>query len=388
MKTVMVLGVCLGSLFMLSSCGDDSPGNRGPNLPPDTEIVSGPDPGSTGSYLVDIHWQGTDEDGRIEGYEFAWHTGTISCVEFDSVLAWHYTTKTESTFAAAADSCPESGLCQRANTFCIRSIDNDGGVDPEPAYVSFTATTLLPRAQIVYPTEPGQVSTNQPRCVTVRWEGYDDDGEAVEYRWTYKPYGDPPGPGIPYRQDDPTRWTPWSSATEAILPLEENEEISVWSFFVQAKDNAGAVETTFQSGRNHIVINIDPALESKPTVRICCYRGTCGNQGSEIACRTSMNPSQMDVPVYIDVGDTISFRAVFQPGKNASQVEEIAWRVNDSSRPYYWEDATNSSNWCYPPQDDLPFRVEGGIYTVYLWVKDDYCENGSTNFAYMEIVGD
>ena len=387
MKSVMMLVACLAVLLVVSSCGDDGAGNRGPNLPPDTEIVSGPDPGSISSYLVEIHWMGTDEDGTVEGFEFAWHTGTGSCSELDSVLSWHYTTKTESTFAAAADSCPESDLCQRGNTFCIRAVDNDGGIDPEPAYVSFTATTLRPRAQIIYPTEPGQVYTDQPRCVTVRWEGLDDDGEAVEYRWTYKPYGSYPGPGIPYDQDDPTHWTPWSSDTEAVLPLDEDESIYTWSFFVQAKDNAGAVETAFQSGRNHIVINIDPAQESKPKVQVCCNIGPCTAQGSSIACRSSTNPSQMSVPVYIAVGDTICFRAAFQAGRNASRVEEIAWRINDSSPPYYWEDASNSSNWCYPPGDSGPFTVDGGIYTIHLWVKDDYCENGSTNFAYIEIIG-
>jgi hypothetical protein len=60
--------------------------------------------------------------------------------------------------------------------------------------------------------------------------------------------------------------------------------------------------------------------------------------------------------------------------------------MNDSSRPAYWEDATNNSNWYYPPSGET-FTVREGIYTVYLWVKDDYCENGSTNFAYIEIIG-
>jgi hypothetical protein len=385
MRSLMVIAVGIAALFLFSSCGDDGAGSRGPNLPPDTEIVLGPDPGSTGSYLVDISWKGTDEDGTVEGFEFAWHTGTISCGEFDSVLSWQYTTKTDSTFGVIADSCPPSDLCQRANTFCVRAIDDDGGVDPEPAYVSFTATTLLPRARIIYPTEPGQIDTNQPRCVTVRWEGLDDDGEAVEYRSSYKPYNSWPV-GQPPPQWDKTKWTPWSSSTEAILPLEEDESISTWSFYVQAKDNAGAVETVFEPGRNSIVIHIDPALESKPTVEICCHTGPCTEQGSKIACRSSSNPSQMSVPVYVTVGDTVCFRAVFQPGRNATQVEEIAFRVNDSSRPVYWEDATNSSNWYYPPTGET-FTVRGGIYTIYLWVKDNYCEYGSTNSAYIEIIG-
>jgi hypothetical protein len=387
MTRLMVLVTGLTALVIFTSCGSDSGGSRGPNLPPDTEIVSGPEQGSMASYLVDLSWKGTDEDGTVKAFEFAWHTGAISCTDLDSVLLWHYTTKTESTFAVAADSCPEDGgLCRRENTFCVRAIDNDGGIDPEPAALTFIATTQHPRAQIIYPTEPGQTEVNQSRCVTVRWEGLDDDGEAVAYRWTYKPYNSWPGPGIPYPQWDKTHWSPWSAATEAILPLDEDENIDLWSFFVQAEDNAGAIETAFQAGRNHITIHIDPALESKPTVQICCNRGPCTGQGSVIACRSSTNPSQMDVPVYIALGDTVCFRATFQAGSHATQVEEIAFRVNDSSQPYYWEDASSISNWYYPPTGET-FTVGGGIYSIYVWVKDDYCEYGSTNFAYIEIVG-
>jgi hypothetical protein len=386
MKTQTVLILCLGLILVLASCGDEGAGSRGPNLPPDTEIVSGPDSGSVGSYLAELHWVGTDEDGRVTGYEFAWSTGTVSCSEFDSVLEWHYTTKTESVFAAPADSCPGQGLCQRSNTFCVRAIDNDGAVDPEPAYLSFTATTTLPRAQIIYPTEPGQTNTTQPRCVTVRWEGYDDDGEAVEYRSTFKPYDAWPGPGIPYPQWDKTHWTPWSSDTEVVLPLNEDESIYTWSFFVQSKDNAGAIETAFQLGRNHIVIEIDTRMESKPSVELCCHAGACAEKGASIACRSSENPSQMSVPVYITVGDTVAFWARPTPGPSATSVQEIAFQLNDPSQPWYWEDATDYSNRCYPPGSGI-FTVSEGINTIYVWVRDDYCEYGSTNSARMEIIG-
>jgi hypothetical protein len=385
MQTVLIAAIAL--MVFMSSCGNDSTGARGPNLPPDTEIVSGPDSGSTVPYLVEIHWRGTDVDGRVEAFEFAWHKGNISCADLDSVLTWTYTTKTESTFAVTADSCPAPGLCERENTFCVRAIDNDGGIDPEPASVSFTATTLPPRARIIYPTEPGETHTNQPRCVTVRWEGLDDDGEAVLYRSTYKPYDSWPGPGVPYPQWDKTHWTAWSPATEAILPLDEDESIYTWSFFVQARDNAGATETTFQLGRNSIVIQIDPGLENKPSVEICCHRGSCAASGSAIACRSSSNPSQMTVPVYVTLGDTVCFRSTFQPGRNATYVDGIVFRVNNPDPPLYWEDATDASNLYYPPLGD-EFRVREGIYSIYVWVKDDYCENGSSNYAYIEIIGD
>jgi hypothetical protein len=374
-------------LLLLSSCGDEGTGARGPNLPPDTEIVSGPDSGSVVPYLVTLDWMGTDEDGRVVGYEFAWRAGGDSTVPEADADLWHYTTKTESTFAAAADSSTGEGLYLRQNTFFVRAVDNDGGIDPEPAALTFTATTTPPHAQITYPSEPGETSINLSRCVTVRWEGLDDDGEAVDYRYTFKPYGSWPGPGVPYPQNDKTHWSPWSTTTEAVLPLDEDESIYTWSFFVQARDNAGAAETSFQPGRNFLVIAIDPSLENKPSVTICCHRGLCSDNGAEIDCRSSSNPSQMAVPVHLDVGDTVCFRASFQPGKSATSVEGIAFRVNNPERPYYWEDAASTSNLHYPGVYEA-YTVEPGLTAIYVWVKDDYCENGSTNFAYIEIAGD
>ena len=72
--------------------------------------------------------------------------------------------------------------------------------------------------------------------------------------------------------------------------------------------------------------------------------------------------------------------------RNATAVEEIAFNVNDPGQPYYWEDATDPTSWCYPPAGEA-FTVEHGIYTIYLWARDDYCEYGSTNSAYIEIIG-
>jgi hypothetical protein len=387
-RTAVILAVAL--MVVLSSCGDDNTGTRGPNLPPDTEIVSGPDSGSTASYLAEIHWRGLDDDGRVEGFEFAWLKGAISYHDADTtgLIDWQYTTQTESTFAVSADSATGQGLYSRKNTFFLRAIDNDGAVDPEPARLTYTATTVPPRARITYPTAPGQTSTSQPRCVTIRWEGLDDDGEAVSYRWTVKPYGDWPGPGQPYPQWDRTHWTPWSSDTEGVVPLNQDEAIYTWSFFVQARDNAGATETTFEPGRNYIVIQIDPTKESKPWVELCVYSGSCLESGSEIACRSSGNPSGMSVPVYLDVGDTVCFRATFLPGTYATYVDGIAFLVNDPEPPYYMEDASNPSNRHYPPLGDPAFIVGQGIFSIHVWVRDDYCEYGSTNHAYIEIIGD
>ena len=385
MKRQCLVLLAFVTILMVSSCGDDSTGTRGPNMPPDTQIVSGPDSGSTASYRAEIHWTGSDEDGRVDAYEFAWLIGSVA---YDSLgpdpdIDWQYTTKTESTFAARADSSIGGGIYSRQNTFFVRAIDNDGARDPEPARLTYTATTVAPRAHIIYPDLSGQTSTNQPRCVTIRWEGLDEDGEAVAYRSAVVPFLSAPPP-----QWDKTRWTPWSGSTEAILALTEDETIFTWTFYVQALDNAGATETSFQPGRNQLVINIDPAKESKPWVEICAFRGMSSQAGSKIACRSTSNPSQMSVPVHVAIGDTICFIASFLPGTYATYVGGITFRVNDSGRPYYFEDAVRPTNSYYPGVDEPAFEVRPGIYSIYVWVQDDYCEYGSTNYAYIEVIGD
>jgi len=383
MKKQMMLLVGLAVFVCLvSSCGK----NESPNMLPDTTLNSPPSPtaGSSHSYLVEMAWEGEDPDGRVVAYEIAWHDGISYTGMLDS-LAWDRVTVTDSTFVVSADTCPDVGTsCEGSHTFFVRAVDDNGGKDPTPAYVSFTATTIIPHARIIYPPrQPEDIAVTSPTCVKVGWDGTDSDGHVVAYRYAWKPYEELPTHQPPPQRDH--RWSPWTSATEVVttlLPLGDNNP---WSFYVQARDDAGAIENVFQDKRNHILIYIDDTLESKAFVSICASRGSCSGSGASVGCRSTYTPSLMEVPVNVDVGDTLCFRASFLPGHYAKKVTDIAFMVNDPSEPVTWKDATVEANRTYPPNGT--HIVAADMNYIYVWIRDDYCEYGSTAMAYIIING-
>jgi len=374
--------VRLTAVLLITSCGDDGGGTRGPNVPPETEIVSGPEFGSTQTYAATIVWKGTDPDGRVDEFDIAWHQGIVSCGDLDSVLEWNRTTYRESTFATLADSCPEQGLCEGTNTFCVRAVDNEGAIDPDPAFVSFTSTTILPRTEIIYPERgDGQLWINLPGCLTFRWEGTDEDGEVVEYRWSRKGYYEWPGEGEPPPQDSKSMWSDWTADTEATIYL--STQGSPWSIYVQSKDNAGAVETYFGGTKNHMVVQVQND-ENVPSVEVCAYRGPCYGGLTLLDCSSTDDP--LGSAINVSVGDTLCFESTFERGPYAERLTHIAYLINDTGIPGAWKDAGVNSNRFYPPSGQV-YTAREGITTIYVWVKDDYCEFGSTNTAVIMIRG-
>jgi hypothetical protein len=374
--------VCIGFLW---SCGKDE--NHGPNLAPETVLVSAPRQDSQHSYRVDIAWNGTDADGVVNSFEIAWHDGMTYSGSLDE-LDWEPTAAFESTFTVSADTCPAPatpGPCHTGHTFFVRAVDNDGAKDPTPAYVGFDATTSRPRSRITYPPRPGgEFFVTLPTCVKIGWEADDPDGEAVAYRYARKKLSDPP-PGPPPEGD--TRWSPWGADKQVIVTLAETDPDDPWSFYVQAKDNAGAIENSFEDGRNHITIYVDPSLDSRPSISICCVRGACGEIGRpSVGCRSTPDTTFMDVPLSVHIGDTLSFLASASPGQYAKKVERIAFAVNDPTEPGSWKDYTKAANLCYPGNGEI-FIAPPNINTIYVWVRDDYCEYGSVRRAYVKIEG-
>lgn len=361
--------------------------SQGPNLPPDTFILSGPDPGSTQSYHVALAWGGTDPDGNVVGFDIAWRGGSDSTAYLDSLLTWETTQATGDTFDLLADSCCADGIRYHGYTFFVRAIDNDGEVDPTPAHVAFTAITTAPRSHIIYPhIEGGQRDVFLSPCVTIRWEGLDPDGEVVAYRYARKLYYDWPEGEPPPDWD--TRWSEWITDTQVTIRLERLGDDNPWSFYVQARDNAGATETNFEDGRNHIRIFIDPTEVNLPQIEICCYKGLPTDPlTNPIACRsTSGDTTLMQVPVSVAIGDTIHFRVELAPGRYATRVTDLQFQINDPEIPTAWLDASDPDNLIYP-RNSAYIVTQPVINTIYVWVKDDYCESGSTRSAHIRIQG-
>jgi hypothetical protein len=108
---------CAGSV----STEVDSFQTRRVNLLPDTFVTVGPlASGPGGGSSIHLYWFGVDADGTIDHFE--WMTS-----DSDPAGAWHWTMRTDSTFVLEVSLSSEW-------VFWVRAVDNDGGVDPSPAY--------------------------------------------------------------------------------------------------------------------------------------------------------------------------------------------------------------------------------------------------------------
>ena len=105
--------VCMSFMW---SCSKDE--NHGPNLAPETVLVSAPRQDSQHSYRVDIAWNGTDADGVVNSFEIAWHDGMTYSGSLDE-LVWEPTAAFESTFTVSADTCPAWPGISNPNFFII-----------------------------------------------------------------------------------------------------------------------------------------------------------------------------------------------------------------------------------------------------------------------------
>ncbi len=308
------LVIALGSLGLLSvGCSPDS--NLGgapvPNVSPDTQITARPPDLLEGSYLVEFFWTGYDPEGRVKGYQWKLSTNgtdgisvqdtlTFDPVTGDTLNPWHFTVATDTTLLVSADindlPSDEDGLHRgyQTHTFFVRALDDRGAVDSTPAYVSFTATTLLPQVTIDGPTvlvDQGEPKL-LPRTVTISYTGSDPDfslGIPTKIRFLWKKALLPNGSyaqgrvqvqeNIDYLASfDDSLWSNW----EPFPRIEDNRQhswpgqvrldgldIIRYIMVAQVQDTAGAVSIDRSYGINvaHIQIKDDfsPALTIQET---------------------------------------------------------------------------------------------------------------------------
>ncbi|MBK9303007.1 MAG: hypothetical protein IPM94_03705 [bacterium] len=262
------------------------------NALPDTRITGAPPYLRDTEYTVHFYWTGSDPDGRIRGYQWKMtangddgisirDTLTVDPATGDTLNPWRFTTASDSTFVVTADRqgfeddviLPEPmQRFYQPHTLIVRSIDDHGGVDPTPAMITFTATTLSPSIRVTSPPtllgSRTEAQTVPPRFI-IGWTGTDMDyelGNPVQVRYLYKTsdIANASGVGRHYVYtkyefdqvvdslvtfDDP-QWSDW-------IPYEQNpsdrrqtfegskrdanNNIIYYLFALQAKDIAGAV---------------------------------------------------------------------------------------------------------------------------------------------------
>ncbi|MBZ0269669.1 hypothetical protein K8I85_16075 [bacterium] len=188
--TAPLLALLLALALVWAGC-DAEPGFLRPNAPPNTRISAGPPEARPTGYQVELFWFGWDEDGFVDHYEVAWESpenwiGPI--FSNDSLFV-----------VAAAESCcvpppPENAgvalsdsVFQQYHTFYVRAVDDNDQPDESPSFRSFNARSLAPYTEITAgPAHLGIWGSD----VTFKWEGKDDDGLAVSYKYALTSFFD------------------------------------------------------------------------------------------------------------------------------------------------------------------------------------------------------
>ena len=275
--TLLVLAVLTGGC----STSTDLSGVRVPNSQPDTRITGQPPTLLEAGFAVDFNWTGSDPDGKIVGYEWKISDNGVDGISPRDTLTvdpltgavinpWRFTTGNDSTFLVLADQADFPGdehndpRSFRTHSIFIRAVDDKGAVDPSPAYMSFTSTTLVPTCRVVYKDLAGDSYKVAPPTVNVGWTGEDPDFDLkiptqVRFLWKSARIGeDDQGEPIyvrtrnQYNQnrdelinfEDPD-WEPWirfepnPDDREAQFPEQPDGEFFL--FAIQVRDTAGAV---------------------------------------------------------------------------------------------------------------------------------------------------
>jgi hypothetical protein len=191
--------------FAIQGCRDEDLGRPDINSPPETILSVAPELGDQAFHKYTVRWTGLDEDGVVTEYKVAsvaedelygGRSSEEDIAEYIIDLPWVYTDATESLFVFRADR-PNS----RRHSIYVIAIDNEGKEDPSPALTNFTAVDFeLPEITIwisdtidPIPRIPGPKGDTLPSynlvdpgaAIDIRlgWEGYDPDGEIVEWRY-------------------------------------------------------------------------------------------------------------------------------------------------------------------------------------------------------------
>ena len=291
------------SVLFFAGCGDSMNGEPVIDAPPQTQVTSTPPVLSETDYTVTFYWNGFDPDGSIRGYQWRisdnGEDGIVDVADtLSNALPWNFTESTDSTFTVTADLVgfpkdvgdslsEKSTRFWQTHTFFVRAVDETGNVDPTPANVSFTATTLAPTVAINLPAgvQPNSC-TQAPPAIAFGWEATDPDNQDKKpshIRYLLKKYGNPEDAcllqqdfengGFPISNDD-EGWSEWiryeadlDSGTIVRFPARPASDIGTsYVFAVQARDIAGAVTPLFEWGRNVRHVKISDTKSPQLTV--------------------------------------------------------------------------------------------------------------------------
>jgi len=390
------LSFALVLMLLLAAAGCSVDTNLGgvavPNARPDTRITGQPPTLLEAGFVVEFNWTGGDPDGRIVGYEWKISdNGTDGISPRDTMTydpltgaemnPWHFTTATDSSFVVLADQANFPGDTAaprsfRTHSIFVRAVDDKGEVDPTPAYMTFTSTTLVPTARAKFPGLSTTISSRAPSTVNIGWEGTDPDFDLrvpvkVRFLWKRAQINgmDIRLPSEYYQHyeelinfDDPD-WSTWQryapDENDRLATFPRQTPGTYWLFAVQTQDTAGAVSV----GRRYAVevahLSIAQSGLLKPGVTL-----------NEIYLGASSAPTAL--PISIAAGQPLNFSWVASAADYNGRI--VSYR-------HGWDlisvDDPNDPGWAVPPGTAEQNRIaqqrsfQEGTHTFWLRVEDD-----------------
>lgn len=381
----LAAAICFSVAVLFLGCTEDAYFDMGnENQSPTVRLTNGPLEGDTTLYQVHFYWVGYDPDGIVERFEYVVVTGDP--VGFDpadttGLDKWIKTDKSDLVFKVSADSMGRNvtidnnpyTLYKRTHTLFVRAVDDDG-LSSRAAFRSFTAFTLAPHIFINEPLQinPGSSVQYLGPIIHFRWEGKDPLDSPWNYqevdsiRYLYTRYS---GFILDRLNENPElfddEWSPWisynapqDSGKATTIGDDETMQINkAYIFAVQAKDEAGAISSIFDTGTNvRCFMVMEPTgpliTASEP------YHGTAKFIGTESPAAVVYTPAGLPIN-YSWTGDASQYGSIVSTYR-------YGWDVKDLDNPSDWDVEPSPFHKASPEK-----RFYSGIHSLFIEAVDN-----------------
>ena len=397
-------------LVALAGCSTDT--NLGgvavPNARPDTRITGQPPTLLEASFVVTFNWTGADPDGRIVGFQWKISdNGTDGISPRDTLTydpltgaelnPWHFTTATDSSFVVLSDQPDFPGDVAsprsfRSHSLFVRAVDDKGAVDPTPAYMSFTSTTIVPTARVVWGGSGllAKTATTAPPKVNVGWSGTDPDFELrvptkVRYLWRTAHYDDGTPEGldiisayhynqffeelVDFSSPDWSTWRPYGASEDVRrTAFRDLEDQSIWLFAVQTQDTAGAVSVGRAYAQQVANLRVYKGFKHPALTVVETYLG-------QVSTNSSPEPLPAGRPLkFAWSGDAGDYNGIITSYRHG-------WDLVDVNDP-------NDPGWAVPPgmgeqnRESQERSFDDGAHTFWVRVTDDSQQTTDLRFRF------
>lgn len=359
-----------------------------PNRPPEALLTGGPADGDLDTfYRVHFFWSGFDTDGRVVRYEWLISNDEVTgalIIDTDIYArlealgyAWTATTEFDGEFVVSADQFPDLDSpadsiywepdplrFHAQHTIFLRAVDDDGAVSTLPAHRTFTATTLAPEVWITHPEDllaPGGYEMAAPD-LRLRWAGRDSlqDGTVIApdssrfalFTRSDLPLDEATGLLLSLPDSGWSHWRGWGDADpdgdaggrqvllRDLAPTAGGGSAGYYQFFVQAKDEAGAVTSHFEDGVNLRRLRVVNSLRPRLVLQSPLFGlRVCSGAASYLFAAPAALPIQ------------VSWRATAEDYGSEIAGFRFGWDIQDPANDAEWSAwslATTSTEAAYP----------------------------------------